>query len=40
MLFRSVFLVVIGLVLMAYEAFGDDPENTDEHTAPEVAVAS
>ena len=29
----GVYLVVIGLVLMAYEAFGDDPDDVAERIA-------
>jgi hypothetical protein len=29
----GVYLVVVGLVLMAYEAFGDDPDDVSERLA-------
>ena len=36
----GVFLVVIGLVLMAYEAFGDDPEVSEDSAGSRAVVTS
>ncbi len=33
-------LVVIGLVLMAYEAFGDDPEDSEDSAGSRAVVTS